>query len=129
MWASFLGAIMTTDKPGHPLYARISSRRRLVLLASVAVIAATVALGGPTAYTHLSPPWISSARAADAPSQQSAGFANLVAKVKPAVVSVRVQLDEVANASDLSSDNEDNSPPGSPFQQHGSGEAPGGMPQ
>jgi serine protease Do len=133
MWASFLGAIMTNDKPGHHLYARIFSRRRLVLLTSVAGIAAIVALGGPTAYTQLSPPWISSARAADTPSQQSEGFANLVAKVKPAVISVRVQLDEVVNASDLSSDNEDDSQPGPPsekfFQQHGSDEAPGGMPQ
>jgi serine protease Do len=115
---------MTNDKP-----ARNFSRRRLVLLTSVAAIAAIVALGGPTAYTHLSPSWISSARAADGPIQQSAGFANLVARVKPAVISVRVQLDEVVNASDLSSDNEDNSPSDSPFQQHGSGEAPGGMPQ
>jgi serine protease Do len=131
MWASFLGAIMTNDKPGHHLYARIFSRRRLVLLTSVAGIAAIVALGGPTAYayTHLSTPWISSARAAGSPAQQSAGFADMVAKVKPAVISVTVQLDEVSNASDLSSDNEDNSQPGSPSQQHGSDEAPGGMPQ
>src|SRR5258708_27599587 len=134
MWASFLGAsIMTNDKPGHHLYARIFSRRRLVLLTSVAGIAAIVALGGPTGYTHLSPPWISSARAADTQSQQSAGFADLVAKVKPAVISVRVQMDEMSDASDLSSDNEDNSPSGSPSdkfsQQHGSDEAPGGMPQ
>jgi serine protease Do len=124
---------MINDKPGHHLYARIFSRRRLVLLTSVAGIAAIVALAGPTAYTQLSPPWISSARAADTPSRQSAGFADLVAKVKPAVISVTVQLDEVANASDLSSDNEDDSQPGSPsekfFQQHGSDEAPGGMPQ
>jgi hypothetical protein len=41
---------MTTDKP-----ARIFSRRRLVLLTSAAGIAAIVALGGPTAYDHLSP--------------------------------------------------------------------------
>src|ERR1700726_2281397 len=117
---------MTNEKPAHHLYARIFWRRRLPLLASVAGIAAIVALGGPTAYTHLSPPWISSARAAETPSQQSAGFADMVAKVKPAVISVTVQLDEVSNASDLSSDNEDNSQPGSPSQQHGSDEAPGG---
>jgi serine protease Do len=118
---------MTNDKP-----ARTFSKRRLVLLTSVAGIAAIVALGGPTAYayTHPSTPWISSARAADAPVRQSAGFADMVAKVKPAVISVTVQLDEVANASDLSSDDGDNSQPGSPsLQQHGSDEAPGGMPQ
>ncbi|KRQ94369.1 Do family serine endopeptidase [Bradyrhizobium valentinum] len=124
---------MTNDKPGHHLYARIFSRRRLVLLTSVAGIAAIVALGGPTGYTHLSLPWMSSARAADAQSQHSAGFADLVAKVKPAVISVRVEMDEMSDASDLSSDKEENSPSGSPFekffQQHGSDEAPGGMPQ
>jgi serine protease Do len=124
---------MTNDKPGHHLYARIFSRRRLVLLTSVAGIAAIVALGGATGYAHLSPPWIPSARAADTQIQQSAGFANLVAKVKPAVISVRVQLDEVSNASDLSSDKENSSPSDSPseksFQQHGSDEAPEGMPQ
>src|ERR1700682_128200 len=98
MWASFLGAIMTNDKPGHRLYARIFSRRRLVLLTSVAGVAAIVALGGPTGYTHLSPPWISSARAADTHTQQSAGFADMVARVKPAVISVQVQLDEISNA-------------------------------
>ncbi|KRQ96868.1 Do family serine endopeptidase [Bradyrhizobium valentinum] len=124
---------MTNDKPGHHLYARIFSRRRLVLLTSVAGIAAIVALGGPTGYTHLSLPWMSSARAADAQSQHSAGFADLVAKVKPAVISVRVEMDETSDASDLSSDKEENSPSGPPFekffQQHGSDEAPGGMPQ
>jgi serine protease Do len=134
MWASFLGAsIMTNDKPGNHPYARNFSRRRLALLASVAGIAAIVALGGPTVYTHLSPSWISSARAADTRSPQSAGFADLVAKVKPAVISVRVQLDEVSDASDQSSDDGDNSPSSSPFekffQQHGSDEMPGGMPR
>jgi len=57
----------------------------------------------------------------------------MVARVKPAVISVQFGWNEVSNASDLSSDSEDNSPSGSPsekfFQQHGSDEAPGGMPQ
>jgi serine protease Do len=117
---------MTNDKSGYHLYARIFSRRRLVLLTSVAGIAAIVALGGPTAYTHLSQPWISNARAADTRSPQPAGFADLVAKVKPAVISVRVQLGEASDASDLSSNNEEDSPSGLPFekffQQHGFGE-------
>jgi serine protease Do len=127
---------MTNDKPGHHLYSRIFSRRRLVLLASVAGIGAIVALGGPMGYSQLSPPWMSSARAADTNTQrQPAGFSDLVAKVKPAVISVRVRMDETSNAADLSS-NEENRPPsvqGSPFekffQQYGFNEAPGGMPQ
>jgi serine protease Do len=127
---------MTDDKPSHHLYTRIFSRRRLVLITSVAGIGAIVALGGPMGYTHVSPSWLSSARAADTQSQQQpAGFADLVAKVKPAVISVRVQMDETANA-DLSSDQEVNQPPfmqGSPlekfFQQYGLNEAPGTMPE
>ena len=102
---------MTNGKPGHHPYSRIVSRRRLVLLACVAGIGAIVAFGGPMGYTRLSPSWMSGARAADtrqpAAHQHPAGFADLVAKVKPAVISVRVQLDETANASDLSSDQED----------------------
>ena len=126
---------MTNDEPGHR-YSRMFSRRRLVLLASAAGIGAIVALGGPMGYVQLSRPWLSSARAADTQSQQQpAGFADLVAKVKPAVISVRVQMDETPDAADLSSNEEDNPPPtqGSPlerfFQQYGFGGAPEETPQ
>src|ERR1700746_2781547 len=126
---------MTNGKPGHHLYSRIFSRRRLVLLTSVVGIGAIVALGNPMGYTHL-PPWMSSARAADTQSQQQpAGFADLVAKVKPAVISVRVRMDETPNTADLSSNKEDLSPftPGSPFEkffhQYGFDEAPRGLTQ
>jgi hypothetical protein len=62
---------MTNDKPAHQRYLRIFSRRRLVMLASIAGIGAIVALGGPMGYARLSlPPWISSARAADSFTQQ-----------------------------------------------------------
>src|SRR5882757_6003183 len=126
---------MTNDEPGHR-YSRMFSRRRLVLLASAAGIGAIVALGGSMGYTQLSRPWLSSASAADTQSQQQpAGFADLVAKVKPAVISVRVQMGETPDAADLSSNEEDNPPPtqGSPlekfFQQYGFGEAPAETPQ
>src|SRR6201998_3078666 len=116
---------MTNGKPADQLYSRIFSRRRMVMLASVAGIGAIVALGGQMGYTHPSLPWISSARAADSQSQQQpASFADLVAKVKRAVISVRVQMDDTSNALDLSSD-EENLPPsvqGFPFN-----ETPGGM--
>src|SRR5450631_2447709 len=128
---------MTNDKSAHQRYLRIFSRRRLVMLASVAGIGAIVALGGPMGYARLSlPPWISNARAADSfTQQQPAGFADLVAKVKPAVISVRVRMDDTSNAADLSS-NEKNLLPsvqGSPFEkffhQYGFNETPGGMRQ
>jgi serine protease Do len=128
---------MTNDKSAHQRYLRIFSRRRLVMLASVAGIGAIVVLGGPMGYARLSlPPWISNARAADSfTQQQPAGFADLVAKVKPAVISVRVRMDDTSNAADLSS-NEKNLLPsvqGSPFEkffhQYGFNETPGGMRQ
>jgi serine protease Do len=126
---------MKNNEPDHPLRSKMFPQRRLVLLASVAGIGAIVALGGPTGYTHLSlPAWMSSARAA-VPQQQPAGFADLVAKVKPAVISVRVRMDDTSNAPDLSS-NEENRPPsmqGSPFEkffrQYGFNEPPGGSVQ
>ena len=109
---------MTTETD-RSLRSRIFSRRRLVLLTSVAGIGAIVALGGPMAYGRIQlPAWTSSARAAES-QQQPAGFADLVAKVKPAVISVRVKVDEGTNPTGLSPDGE-NLPPfmqGSPFEK------------
>src|ERR1700739_2006094 len=117
---------MTNGKPADQLYSRIFSRRRMVMLASVACIGAILALGGQMGYIHPSPPWISSARAADSQSQQQpASFADLVAKVQPAVISVRVQIDGTSDVPDLSS-NEENLPPsvqGFPFNETSGGMA------
>ena len=71
------------------------------------------------------PAWTSSAQAAavflQAESRpQPAGFADLVAKVKPAVISVRVKMDETANTPDMSLNEEKMYPPflqGSPFEK------------
>jgi serine protease Do len=123
---------MTNDQTDYPPRSRIFSRRRLVVLSSVAGIGAIVALGGQMGYTHLSlPPWMSSAQAAET-QQQPVGFADLAAKVKPAVISVRVQMEEGTNPTGLNPDGE-NIPPflqGSPFEkffrQYGFNEAPGG---
>jgi serine protease Do len=71
-----------------------ASPRRAALLASVAVLG--VALGIGTADLYRQPQaFIGAAHAADAMPQQS-GFADLVARVKPAVISVRVALEEPA---------------------------------
>ena len=119
---------MTNDKPDRSLHSRIFTRRRLVLLASVAGIGAFVMLGGPVGYGRVQlPTWTSSALADS--QQQPTGFADLVAKVKPAVISVRVRVDQTSNAPDLGSDQETIPPflQGSPFEkffrQYGS---PGG---
>jgi serine protease Do len=72
---------------------RALSMRRLTLLATistVAVVALAVEFGGTP---RTLPPLVSNAEAAVDTGQHSAGFGDLVEKVKPAVVSVRVKLD------------------------------------
>jgi serine protease Do len=92
--------------------------RRLMLLASVAGLGATVLLGGATVYRPSNfPAWTSSARAAET-TQQSAGFADLVARVKPAVISVRVKIEDVAQKASMERDGDGVHPFGrsSPFE-------------
>jgi len=64
------------------------SKRRLVLLGSVAVIGAAVIFAGPgTASVALGGPSANTVKAAP-----QAGFADLIDKVKPAVIAVRVKI-------------------------------------
>src|SRR5579872_7244957 len=75
---------------------KILSKRRLTLLASVAGLGAAVLLAGPGSHRPMNfTTWTSAAQAADS-AQPSAGFADLVAKVKPAVILVRVKMDDTA---------------------------------
>src|ERR1700691_1790443 len=107
---------------------------RLALLGSVAVLGAAVLVAGPAGYLPM-PMWSTSAHAADAVSPAPAGVADLVTKVKPAVVSVRVKIDETANMASMSEDNTDSQTvpfaPGSPmekfFRQFGEQGQPNGM--
>jgi serine protease Do len=69
------------------------SARRLVLLATVSGLAAGAALAGSGVQVQL--PHFSSVQAAGS-SQRMAGFADLVDKVKPTVISVRVKMDSGA---------------------------------
>src|ERR1700680_1503338 len=69
------------------------SARRLVLLASVAGVGAAVRLAGPGGYRAGRPAGTSAAGAADSTMQHPTGFADIVTKVKPAVISVRVKID------------------------------------
>src|SRR5580698_1958238 len=67
------------------------SARKLTLLASVAVVGTALMIAGPsTNWSHAFN--TSSVSAADAITQHPAGFADLVTKVKPAVISVRVKI-------------------------------------
>jgi serine protease Do len=108
-----------------------------MLLASAAGLGAALLVAGPGGYLPMSlPAWASSSSAptADATMPHPASFADLVAKVKPAVISVRVKIDESANTTNMNQNsNDDIVPfaPGSPmekfFQQFGFPNLPNGM--
>src|SRR6266852_1952650 len=89
----------------------IRTARRLVLLASTAGLGIAVLLGGPGNVPSLSA--LSTAALAQS-AQRPAGFADVVEKVKPAVISVRVKLDE---GPQTSSDEGLPFPQGSPFDR------------
>src|SRR5262249_40417349 len=93
--------------------------RRLTLLASVGALAATLLLRGPVAYSQyaLGTP---TARAAEI--QRPAGFADIVAKVKPTVISVRVKVSNSAEPASLQDDGDEGAQqmpvqPGSPLDK------------
>jgi serine protease Do len=82
--------LMTHEIP--PKMRSLWSKRCLVLLASVAAIGAGVMLAGPSY-----PPVAlngTPARADTATTQAQPGFADLVEKVKPAVIAVRVKIED-----------------------------------
>jgi serine protease Do len=109
--------------------------RRMILLASAATLGGILLLAGPGGYVPLSlPASLSSARAAESRSEHPASFADLVAKVKPAVISVRVKIDESQNQASMNQNGDNNVipfAPGSPmekfFRQFGFGNPPNGM--
>jgi len=107
-----------SDQPNTPPTAprRIFRPRRLALLASVAGLGMAVLAAGPVA--NYVPTWTAAAQAAETTGQGPAGFADLVSKVKPAVISVRVKIDEDAGSAAVTQrDNGENSDQsGSPEQ-------------
>jgi serine protease Do len=108
---------MTPSNTPPPKQRNILSPRRLTLLTSVAGLGLALFVAGPGGYLQTSlPTWASAARAADATIQHPVGFADLVAKVKPAVISVRVKIDESAKMTSMKeNDNEENDKDVSPF--------------
>ena len=126
---------MTEHNPPNSGKLKFLAARRLPLLASAAGLAVVMIAGGPKMYRALDLAPISAAQAAVA-EHAPTGFADLVAKVKPAVISVRVRIERSADTNGMSSDGNNNGnpfPPGSPmekfFQQFGSPGMPNGMPQ
>jgi len=109
--------------------------RRFALMASVAAIGATVLLTGPGGFDRMTG-FASPAQAAEqvtAPNSGApAGFADLVSKVKPAVISVRVKITPDQDATNGSGGgNEIPFQRGAPldkfFQQFGRSNIPNGM--
>jgi serine protease Do len=99
---------------------KILPRHRLILLASAGILGATMLFAGPGGYAPIRlPSSVSSAHAADSTVTHPESFADLVAKVKPAVISVRVKIDATAKTTGLDENDQENSPftPGSPMQK------------
>jgi serine protease Do len=84
----------------------LASGRRAAFLASVAAVALVIFLRGPEPHRHaaLVPPAHAAAVLPDDLVASAPGFADVVAKVKPAVISVQVKIDQQASADDASND-------------------------
>jgi serine protease Do len=119
-----------------PIHRSPLAARRLVLLASATGLAVALLAAGPGGYVPSNlPSGASAARAADTAMAHPGSFADLVTRVKPAVVSVRVKIDEGAKQVSMDDDghNEDIPfAPGSPmekfFQQFGAPNGPHAAP-
>src|SRR5262245_43210068 len=105
-------ALMTASVNPAPK-PRVLSARRLVLLAGVAGLGAAVLFGGPILAPKPSTSLTNIAYAQGV--QRPVGFADIVEKVKPAVISVRVKVDAGAKMMGL----EGNTPlsPNSPMER------------
>jgi serine protease Do len=109
---------MTQTNSDRQKFTRLTARR-LTLLASVGALAATVLLGGPVAYSQYA---LGTPAASAAEMQRPAGFADIVAKVKPAVISVRVKVSNSAEPASLQDDGDEGAQqmpaqPGSPLDK------------
>jgi serine protease Do len=113
--------------------------RPAIVLACVAGLGIAAALGGPiawqefTASARVVSPYseAAAARPSEAAVARPVGFADVVAKVRPAVISVRVKIEGVAGQIDDSGDDSagpraPGSPPGKSFRQFGAPKEPNG---
>ncbi|MGA8899801.1 Do family serine endopeptidase [Bradyrhizobium sp.] len=99
---------------------RVWSARRLTLLCSAAVLGSALIVGGPFGYGRLAGRAYAATPAPVTMNQPGqSGFADLVAKVKPAVISVRVRVDQGTESDGPQTDDQEASPfmPGSPFEK------------
>jgi len=92
----------------------VLSARRLVLMASAAVLGAGVLFSGAEFAMKPHPAFLASPAYAQT-AQRPVGFADIVEKVKPSVISVRVKVD--GGARTMSFDGDSPFPPGSPMER------------
>jgi serine protease Do len=101
---------------------RALSARRLVLLATVASLGLAALFVAPGANQSNLSSWSGAALAQNVTQQaqtvaRPAGFADIVEKVKPAVISVRVKMDSSPQTMGLEGDGASPFPPGSPMEK------------
>ncbi|MFZ1210934.1 MAG: trypsin-like peptidase domain-containing protein, partial [Pseudolabrys sp.] len=104
------------------------SARRLVLLASAAGLAIAAVAAAPSSFDGSKLPSFTTSARADSV-QPSAGFADVVAKVKPAVISVRVKIDEAATTTAMGESDDGEANPRFPFEKFFEQFGRQGMPQ
>ena len=108
---------MTQSNPHNSSKPKVLTARRVALLASVAGLGIAMIAGGPAALRAIDLAPVSAAQAADV-ATAPASFADLVAKVKPAVISVRVRIEQSTNTNGVGQSEGNNPfPPGSPMQK------------
>src|SRR5580658_9082726 len=113
-----------TNNNGSPQRRALSARRIALLATTIAGFGAAALLAAPSVTSKLdlfSAPALAQnlSEKTQQLAQKPVGFADIVEKVKPAVISVRVKMERPAN-SNLNDDNDEQEipfPPGSPFDR------------
>ena len=106
--------MIESERPA-PQARKVTAARRLVLLATVGALGAGALFVQPWGVTATKfPAFLTSPAYAD-PAQKPAGFADIVEKVKPAVISVRVKMG-LENSNFSMNDNDPFGGQGSPFE-------------
>src|SRR5262245_10457465 len=95
----------------NPSPRKILSVRRLALLASVTSVGAALLFGGPGVQTHLPFTAPAAAQISSEHAARPVGFADIVERVKPAVIGVRVKGEAVSQRERMQF-NSDDLPPG-----------------
>jgi serine protease Do len=118
---------MTLSNTPSPNKRRVLSARRLTLLGSATGLGLAMILAGPGGIPQADlPAWTSAAHAAEA-AQAPASFADLVAKVKPAVISVKVEEEVSPKIASMNQNDGDLLPFENFFRQFGFEDMPNRM--